>query len=151
MQILLPLLVTVPAPTSLWWQCAGRPSRTPKPTSTTPTCHPCSYLVWWPQYHICQVRCWSGFTALRIFTVFSAGKIEEVILEARTVERHAGTYKKDDDYINGVPEYTVEIKEHIPVNTTVTIFRIISILNISIKYENNKWLNIKICTIMCCT
>lgn len=45
----------------------------------------------------------------------SSGKIEEVVLEARTVERQAGSYKKDDNYINGLPEYTVEIKEHIPV------------------------------------
>lgn len=45
------------------------------------------------------------------------GKIEEVVLEARTVERTSGSYKKDDNYINGLPEYTVEIKEHIPVNT----------------------------------
>lgn len=44
------------------------------------------------------------------------GKIEEVVLEARTVERHAGSYKKDDKYINGMPEYSVEIKEHLPVN-----------------------------------
>lgn len=69
---------------------------------------------------------------MRMFTVFSAGKIEEVILEARTVERHAGTYKKDDNYINGLPEYTVEIKEHIPVNTSM----IVSILNMSQKYAN---------------
>lgn len=46
----------------------------------------------------------------------SQGKIEEVVLEARTVERHAGSYMKDDNYINGMPEYTVEIKEHIPVS-----------------------------------
>lgn len=53
-----------------------------------------------------------------IHTILSAvsGKIEEVVLEARTVERHAGSYKKDDKYINGLPEYSVEIKEHIPVN-----------------------------------
>lgn len=38
------------------------------------------------------------------------------MLEARTVERHAGSYKKDDKYINGMPEYSVEIKEHLPVN-----------------------------------
>lgn len=46
----------------------------------------------------------------------SLGKIEEVVLEARTVERHAGSYKKDGKYINGMPEYTVEIKEHISVD-----------------------------------
>lgn len=37
------------------------------------------------------------------------------MLEARTVERHAGAYKKDEKFINGMPEYHVEIKEHIPV------------------------------------
>lgn len=58
----------------------------------------------------------------------SQGKIEEVVLEARTVERHAGSYKKDDNYINGMPEYTVEIKEHISVNIAMIIFWIIVIL-----------------------
>lgn len=37
-------------------------------------------------------------------------------MEARTVERQTESFKKDDNYINGMPEYTVEIKEHIPVN-----------------------------------
>lgn len=55
--------------------------------------------------------CWI-FLSVSLFQ----GKIEEVILEARTVERNAGSYTQDDKYINGMPEYTVEIKEHIPVN-----------------------------------
>ncbi|XP_053324912.1 glycogen debranching enzyme [Spea bombifrons] len=41
------------------------------------------------------------------------GKIEEVILEARTVEQKAGTYVQDSKFINGLPQYTVEIREHI--------------------------------------
>ncbi|XP_075038622.1 glycogen debranching enzyme isoform X1 [Mixophyes fleayi] len=41
------------------------------------------------------------------------GTIEEVILEARTVERSAEPYKKDKNSINGLPQYTVEIREHI--------------------------------------
>ncbi|OCT85246.1 glycogen debranching enzyme isoform X1 [Xenopus laevis] len=41
------------------------------------------------------------------------GKIEEVILEARTVERKAEPYCKDEKFINGLPQYTVEIREHI--------------------------------------
>ncbi|KAM4722100.1 glycogen debranching enzyme [Rhinophrynus dorsalis] len=41
------------------------------------------------------------------------GKIEEVILEARTVERKAEPYTKDVSFINGLPQYTVEILEHI--------------------------------------
>lgn len=57
------------------------------------------------------------FISLPLSVFLSPGKIEEVVLEARTVERSAGKYKKDDNYINGMPEYTVEIKEHISVNT----------------------------------
>ncbi|XP_041751798.1 glycogen debranching enzyme isoform X1 [Coregonus clupeaformis] len=45
--------------------------------------------------------------------MFIPGKIEEVVLEARIIDRQAGTYKKCEKYINGMPEYTVEIKEHI--------------------------------------
>lgn len=41
------------------------------------------------------------------------GKIEEVILEARTVERSAEPYKQDEHFITGLPQYTVEIREHI--------------------------------------
>ncbi|XP_043941550.1 glycogen debranching enzyme isoform X2 [Protopterus annectens] len=41
------------------------------------------------------------------------GKIEEVVLEARIVERKPFSYKKDPKTINGMPEYTVEISEHI--------------------------------------
>lgn len=33
------------------------------------------------------------------------------------MERNAGNYKKDEKYINGMLEYTVEIKEHIPVKS----------------------------------
>ncbi|XP_069497645.1 glycogen debranching enzyme isoform X2 [Ambystoma mexicanum] len=41
------------------------------------------------------------------------GKIEEVVLEARTVERKADPFKKDDKFINGMANYTVEFREHI--------------------------------------
>uniref|UniRef100_A0A8B9S668 Glycogen debranching enzyme n=1 Tax=Apteryx owenii TaxID=8824 RepID=A0A8B9S668_APTOW len=43
------------------------------------------------------------------------GKIEEVVLEARTIERNAGPYKKDEHFINGLPNFTVELREHIQV------------------------------------
>lgn len=43
------------------------------------------------------------------------GKIEEVVLEARTIERQADSYKEDERSINGMPGYSVEIKEHIQV------------------------------------
>lgn len=67
--------------------------------------------------HICisvivLLECFIHYTLPAVFQ----GKIEEVVLEARTVERHAGSYRKDDKYINGMPEYSVEIKEHLPVN-----------------------------------
>lgn len=55
--------------------------------------------------------------------MFIPGKIEEVVLEARTVGRDAGSYKKDERYINGMPEYTVEIKEHIPLEESTVVKR----------------------------
>ncbi|XP_072500200.1 glycogen debranching enzyme isoform X2 [Notamacropus eugenii] len=44
------------------------------------------------------------------------GKIEEVVLEARTVERNTNPYRKDENSINGIPNITVEIKEHLQLN-----------------------------------
>ncbi|XP_066539576.1 glycogen debranching enzyme-like [Hoplias malabaricus] len=49
----------------------------------------------------------------RVSPMFIPGQIEEVILEARTVERDAGSYVKDEKYINGMPDYTVELREHL--------------------------------------
>lgn len=43
------------------------------------------------------------------------GKIEEVVLEARTIERNTKPYKKDENSINGMPNMTVELREHIQV------------------------------------
>lgn len=53
--------------------------------------------------------------------MFIPGKIEEIVLEARTVERDAGSYKKDEKYINGMPEYTVEIREHILIEESALV------------------------------
>lgn len=44
------------------------------------------------------------------------GKIEEVILEARTIERDAKPYKKDEKCINGMPTVTVETREHLQLH-----------------------------------
>ncbi|ELV10507.1 Glycogen debranching enzyme [Tupaia chinensis] len=44
------------------------------------------------------------------------GKIEEVVLEARTIERNTKPYKKNEKSINGLPNFTVEIREHIQLN-----------------------------------
>lgn len=43
------------------------------------------------------------------------GHIDEVILEAQMVHRETDYYMKDDKYINGMPEYTVKLQEHIQV------------------------------------
>lgn len=43
------------------------------------------------------------------------GQIDGVILEARTVERNSGPYVKNETCINGMPEYTVELKEKLQV------------------------------------
>lgn len=133
MQISLLLLATAPAHISLWWQCAGQPSGTPKPTSMTPTSPLCSYLVrfqpcslgnqkfnlWIHLFYLCTVRMYYSQWWEYFYPLCLLGKIEEVVLEARTVERHVGSYKKDDNYINGMPEYTVELKDHIPVNVVI--------------------------------
>ncbi|KAM9844696.1 glycogen debranching enzyme isoform 1-T1 [Aulostomus maculatus] len=75
---------------------------------------------------VCRTAFWNPKTHEYSTTVppmFIPGKIEEVVFEARTVERRAGTYKKDDNYINGMPEYTVEIKEHIPLQESTVVKR----------------------------
>ncbi|XP_058498944.1 glycogen debranching enzyme isoform X2 [Solea solea] len=73
---------------------------------------------------VCRTAFWDPKTHTyntNIPPMFIPGKIEEVILEARTVERAAGSYEKDKDYINGLPQYTVEIKEHIPLQESAVV------------------------------
>ncbi|XP_035027482.1 glycogen debranching enzyme isoform X3 [Hippoglossus stenolepis] len=73
---------------------------------------------------VCRTAFWNPKTHqydANVPPMFIPGKIEEVVLEARTVERHAGSYKMDDSYINGMPEYTVEIKEHIPLEESEVV------------------------------
>ncbi|XP_060899776.1 glycogen debranching enzyme isoform X1 [Labrus mixtus] len=73
---------------------------------------------------VCRTAFWDPKTHQynsNVPPMFIPGKIEEVVLEARTVERHAGSYKRDDRYINGMPEYTVEIREHIPLEQSVLV------------------------------
>ncbi|XP_060940670.1 glycogen debranching enzyme [Limanda limanda] len=73
---------------------------------------------------VCRTAFWNPKTHQyddNVPPMFIPGKIEEVVLEARTVERHAGSYKRDDSYINGMPEYTVEIKEHIPLEESEVV------------------------------
>ncbi|XP_042353402.1 LOW QUALITY PROTEIN: glycogen debranching enzyme-like [Plectropomus leopardus] len=73
---------------------------------------------------VCRTAFWNPKTHQydpKVPPMFIPGKIEEVVLEARTVERAAGSYKKDDHYINGMPEYTVEIKEHISLQESTVV------------------------------
>ncbi|KAJ7408776.1 hypothetical protein WISP_118700 [Willisornis vidua] len=49
------------------------------------------------------------------------GKIEEVVLEARTIERSASPYKKDLHFINGLPNFTMELREHIQIKESKII------------------------------
>ncbi|KAM4659730.1 glycogen debranching enzyme isoform 4-T5 [Amazona ochrocephala] len=49
------------------------------------------------------------------------GKIEEVVLEARTIERSASPYKKDERFVNGLPNFTVELREHIQIKDSKII------------------------------
>uniref|UniRef100_A0A8B9DIB7 Glycogen debranching enzyme n=1 Tax=Anser cygnoides TaxID=8845 RepID=A0A8B9DIB7_ANSCY len=49
------------------------------------------------------------------------GKIEEVVLEARTIERNTNPYKKDERFINGLPNFTVELREHIQIKDSKII------------------------------
>ncbi|RMC08451.1 hypothetical protein DUI87_14695 [Hirundo rustica rustica] len=49
------------------------------------------------------------------------GKIDEVVLEARTVERNASPYKKDPHFINGLPNFTMELREHIQIKDSKII------------------------------
>ncbi|XP_028328469.1 glycogen debranching enzyme isoform X1 [Gouania willdenowi] len=56
--------------------------------------------------------------------MFIPGKIEEVVLEARTVEREAEVYHQDHKYINGLPQYTVELREHIQLEQSSVVKRV---------------------------
>ncbi|XP_067846093.1 glycogen debranching enzyme [Heptranchias perlo] len=49
------------------------------------------------------------------------GKIEEIVMEAKTVQRKTDPYKRDEHYINGLPQYTVDIEEHLQLNDSKII------------------------------
>ncbi len=44
-----------------------------------------------------------------------AGVIDEVILEGRYVHRPSGEFKRDKTFINGLPDYHLQLREHIKV------------------------------------
>uniref|UniRef100_A0A646QHN2 Glycogen debranching enzyme n=1 Tax=Hemiscolopendra marginata TaxID=943146 RepID=A0A646QHN2_9MYRI len=41
------------------------------------------------------------------------GSVEEIILEARLIQKGNPSYSKDTQYINGLPEFHIDIREHI--------------------------------------
>ncbi|KAI7792667.1 putative glycogen debranching enzyme-like, partial [Triplophysa rosa] len=45
--------------------------------------------------------------------LYIPGHIEEVVLEARTVERNAESFVQEEKFINGIQKYTVEIRQHL--------------------------------------
>ncbi|KAB5586606.1 hypothetical protein PHYPO_G00003630 [Pangasianodon hypophthalmus] len=57
----------------------------------------------------------------KVSPLFIPGQINEVILEARTVERDTGPYVKDEKCINGMPEYTVELKEQLQLKDSQVV------------------------------
>ncbi|XP_062848726.1 glycogen debranching enzyme-like isoform X2 [Trichomycterus rosablanca] len=47
--------------------------------------------------------------------MYIPGQIDEVILEAQIVQRETDFYVKDEKCINGMPEYTVKLQEHVQI------------------------------------
>nr|XP_055038988.1 glycogen debranching enzyme-like isoform X1 [Misgurnus anguillicaudatus] len=55
--------------------------------------------------------------------MYIPGKIHEVILEARTVERNAESFVQDEKFINGMQKCMVEIHEHIKLKDSEIVKR----------------------------
>ncbi|CAL8310961.1 unnamed protein product [Merluccius merluccius] len=54
--------------------------------------------------------------------MFIPGKIEEVVLEARTVQKSSeGSYVVDERSINGLADYTIELQEHIQLKDSEVV------------------------------
>ncbi|XP_059168911.1 glycogen debranching enzyme-like isoform X2 [Physella acuta] len=49
------------------------------------------------------------------------GKIEEIVLEGRMQHANQFSYKKDSDYINGLPDFYLPLREHFPVHESQII------------------------------
>uniref|UniRef100_A0A8C2SMT7 Glycogen debranching enzyme n=1 Tax=Coturnix japonica TaxID=93934 RepID=A0A8C2SMT7_COTJA len=63
----------------------------------------------------------TSFYSKEVPEMFIPGKIEEVVFEARTIERNVSPYKKDEHFINGLPNFTVELREHIQIKDSKII------------------------------
>ncbi|XP_043554828.1 glycogen debranching enzyme-like isoform X1 [Chiloscyllium plagiosum] len=50
--------------------------------------------------------------------MYIPGKITEIVMEAMTVQRQTDDYRRDKYFINGLPQYTVNIKEHIQLSNS---------------------------------
>lgn len=52
-----------------------------------------------------------------LFCFPDTGVIEEIIIEAKTsISKNSGGYQSDSAFINGLPEYSLQLREHITVN-----------------------------------
>ena len=53
----------------------------------------------------------------KLFIVVAVGIIEEVLLEAHTVQRTGGmTYTRNPRYLNGLPNYTLKMRENFKID-----------------------------------
>ena len=54
--------------------------------------------------------------------MFVAGVVDEIVFEAQTLQlRDAGEYKQDSQFINGFPNFSCSVKEHVKVNDSKMI------------------------------
>lgn len=52
---------------------------------------------------------------LQFCFLYHSGSVEEIIFEARLHHENGDTYAKDPDYINGLPGYSLVLREHLQV------------------------------------
>ena len=58
-----------------------------------------------------------------VFYVVAVGIIEEVLLEAHTVQRTgAVTYTRDPRYLNGLPNYTLKMRENFKITESKMVY-----------------------------
>ena len=63
----------------------------------------------------CYIQQLLKMAPFRINFPFLSGVIDEIILEGKSVHKPSGEFKKDKTFINGLPDYQLQIREHIKV------------------------------------
>lgn len=56
---------------------------------------------------------WNRIKITRLLSVFT-GVIESILFEIQTLHTDAYEYTRDDDFINGLPDYYLKLQENIP-------------------------------------